>query len=187
MASPVQLDADTRALIQQLDKAVSQREDYAICQAVGATLSQASFDLQDDYLAPSRDGYARRVLHHCPERDYSVTVMVWAPGQGTPIHDHAGKWCVECVMKGQIEITSYRPTDDPESEVVHLATLNTVTANLREVGILVPPNEYHRIRNVADETAMTVHVYQGEMLWCHRFHELASGGYRRDRCELTFT
>ena len=34
-----------------------------------------------------------------------------APGQGTPIHDHGGLWCVECVLQGRIEVRAYRPTD----------------------------------------------------------------------------
>ena len=187
MATPLRLDAGTKAFIERLDRAVSLREPTAICEAVRLALIEATYDLPRDYLGPSTEGYARRLLHRCPDGDYSVMVMVWRPGQGTPIHDHAGKWCVECVMKGQIEITSYTPTTDPAAGTVQFAELKTVTARLREAGILVPPNEYHRIQNVSGETAVTVHVYQGEMLWCHAFHPNESGGYRRERCTLDYT
>ncbi len=27
--------------------------------------------------------------------------MTWGPGQGTPLHDHAGIWCVEGVVEGK--------------------------------------------------------------------------------------
>jgi predicted metal-dependent enzyme (double-stranded beta helix superfamily) len=187
VAAPVRSDLETRTLIQQLDRAVSRRDPNAICEDVKHVLIDAAFEIPPEYAEPAPEGYARRLLHHCPQWDYSVMVMVWGPGQGTPIHDHAGKWCVECVMKGRIEITSYTPTTDPAADVVQFDERDTVAANLREVGILVPPNEYHRIRNVSDETAVTVHVYQGEMLWCHQFHPLRRGGYRRERCTLSYT
>jgi predicted metal-dependent enzyme (double-stranded beta helix superfamily) len=29
------------------------------------------------------------------QHGFSVIAMTWGPGQGTPIHDHAGMWCVE--------------------------------------------------------------------------------------------
>ena len=33
--------------------------------------------------------------------------MTWGPGQGTPLHDHAGIWCVECVVEGEMEVRQY--------------------------------------------------------------------------------
>ena len=46
------------------------------------------------------DHYARRELYRSDEHGFSVIAMTWGPGQGTPIHDHAGMWCVECVVDG---------------------------------------------------------------------------------------
>ena len=38
--------------------------------------------------------------------------MTWGPGQGTPLHDHAGMWCVEGVLEGRIEVARYDLLDE---------------------------------------------------------------------------
>ena len=41
--------------------------------------------------------------------------MTWGPGQGTPVHDHGGLWCVEGVVEGQIAVTRYDVQPQPAS------------------------------------------------------------------------
>lgn len=183
---PLEAVAGASALIERLDRAVTHESPRRICRAVKAALSEAELELSDELLAESAERYARRLLYRCPDGTYSVLVMVWAPGQGTPIHDHAGKWCVECVYRGRMQITTYRPTSDPTDDLVSFAQTGTEVAGPGDVGIFVPPNEYHRIRNAGDETAATLHVYAGEMLWCHAFHEVAPGQYRKERLTLRY-
>ena len=36
-----------------------------------------------------------------------MVVMTWGPGQKTALHDHAGIWCVECVVDGNMEVAQY--------------------------------------------------------------------------------
>jgi predicted metal-dependent enzyme (double-stranded beta helix superfamily) len=55
------------------------------------------------------DCYARRLLHRDLERGYTAVVMTRGPGQGTPLHDHAGMWRVEGVIEGRIEVARYDP------------------------------------------------------------------------------
>ena len=50
---------------------------------------------------------APRALSQPAEHGYSVVAMTWGPGQGTPLHDHSGLWCVEGVWHGELEITQY--------------------------------------------------------------------------------
>ena len=38
---------------------------------------------------------------------YTAVVMTWGPGQKTPLHDHAGMWCVECVVEGELEVVQF--------------------------------------------------------------------------------
>ena len=45
------------------------------------------------------DGYQCHVLHVEPDGSFSVTAMVWRPGQVTPIHDHV-TWCVFGTIQG---------------------------------------------------------------------------------------
>ncbi|NIM48987.1 MAG: cysteine dioxygenase [Gemmatimonadales bacterium] len=189
MTSFPQLSADIEQLVARLNQAVALVEPQAICDEVKASLIEVAMGMHmpDELLEPAPDRYARRLLHRCPSGTYSVMAMTWGPGQGTPVHDHAGKWCVECLLEGQIEITTYEPVSDLTASVVQFAEVDTQTAHPGDVGILVPPMEYHRIRNVSDRKAVTVHVYQGEMLWCHAFHALESGGYRRERLTLDYS
>ena len=44
-------------------------------------------------------GYRCHLLHVEPDGSFSVTAMVWRPGQVTPIHDHV-TWCVFGVVQG---------------------------------------------------------------------------------------
>src|SRR5215470_10809055 len=44
-------------------------------------------------------GYQTHLVHAEPDGSFSVAVMVWLPGQQTPIHDHLA-WCVTAVLQG---------------------------------------------------------------------------------------
>lgn len=132
------------------------------------------------------DRYARRLLHRDPAGRYSVVVMTWGAGQHTPVHDHAGMWCVECVYQGVIEVTSFSLVGEPDGDRFAFRQETTVRAGIGEAGALIPPFEYHQIVNGGNSTAVTIHVYGGEMDWCHRFDPSESGAWSRTRCSLTF-
>ena len=189
VAHPLRVSNNFDALTQRLSHAASLAEPSAICSEVrDALIDLASTEasaIPAKYFEESTEGYARRRLYRCPDGVFSVMIMVWGRGQGTQIHDHAGKWCVECVLRGQIEIVAYNPSGNPSTDdVVTLTEADTTIAHTGDVGILVPPNEYHLIRNAGDEPATTMHVYAGEMLWCHTFQPRDGGGFRRERCDL---
>ena len=113
--------------------------------------------------------------------------MVWNRGQGTPLHDHAGTWCVECVYRGRIRVTSYSVRGgDPERGVVRFEKETVVMAGVGEAGALIPPFEYHVLENADETPSVTLHVYGGEMTYCHIF-EPAEGGYLRKYRELGYT
>ena len=40
--------------------------------------------------------YRCHVLHAEADGSFSVTAMVWRPGQITPVHDHAARWSNRC-------------------------------------------------------------------------------------------
>lgn len=179
-------------LIRRLDEAVDVRDDEARCQNVKRVLidivkSGESF-IEPSYLEPAPDRYARRLMHRDPQDRYTVLAMVWDKGQGTPLHDHAGTWCVECVYRGRIEVTSFSVHGgDPETGVVQFEKETVVNAGPGEAGALIPPFEYHMIRNPDPTAAVTIHVYGGEMTYCHVFEPVEGGGFRRQYRELTYT
>lgn len=182
---------DTARFIDAIESAVGHADPQAICRDVKAALEELATRgveaLPERYVAGSETGYARNLLHRCPDQTYSIMVMVWNPGQGTAIHDHAGKWCVECVADGEIEVVTYDPVGDPNADACGFRETDRVIGRVGDVGVLVPPQEYHRIANVGTARAVTIHVYEGEMLWCHTFQPIdGSGQYRRLRRDLDY-
>ncbi len=178
-------------LIRRLDEAVSSRDDESCCRNVKQALIDAiaggDLALDAAYLVPAPDRYARRLLHRDPAGRYTVIVMVWGAGQGTPLHDHAGIWCVECVYRGRIQVTSFGVRGgDPETGVVQFDKQAEIVAGCGEAGALIPPFEYHVIANADPTPSVTIHVYGGEMSHCHIFRPV-EGGYRREFKELGYT
>jgi predicted metal-dependent enzyme (double-stranded beta helix superfamily) len=178
-------------LIQRLDQAVAVRDDALRCQNVKKVLtdivSSGEQFVEPAFLVPVPERYARRLMHRDPENRYTVLAMVWNRGQGTPLHDHAGTWCVECVYRGRIRVTSYSVRGgDPERGVVRFERETVVMAGVGEAGALIPPFEYHVLENADQTPSVTLHVYGGEMTYCHIF-EPTEGGYLRKYRELGYT
>ena len=177
-------------LIRRLDDAMAPRDDAGRCHNVKRVLvdivASGEQFIDPPFLQPIPERYARRLLHRDPQGRYTVIVMVWGVGQGTPLHDHAGIWCVECVYRGRIQVTSYSVHGgDPETGVVQFAKETEVLAGVGEAGALIPPFEYHVIQNPDPSPSITIHVYGGEMTYCHVF-EPVSGGWKREYRELSY-
>jgi predicted metal-dependent enzyme (double-stranded beta helix superfamily) len=179
-------------LVRRLDEAVAVNDDATRCRNVKRVLAEIVGSGQDfvdePFLKPAPHRYARRLLHRDPAGRYTALVMVWDRGQGTPLHDHAGHWCVECVYRGRIRVTSYSVRGgDPEQDVVRFERESVVHAGVGEAGALIPPFEYHVLENAGDVPAITIHVYGEEMTFCHVFEPVENGGYRRVYRELQYT
>ena len=135
--------------------------------------------LPDCVFNPTEGHYARREIYLCPERGTSVVAMTWAPGQGTPIHDHCGLWCVEGVWQGQLEITRYE-MEEEDGERSRFSMHETLMAGAGTAGSLLPPHEYHAIRNPQpDRITISLHVYQRAMGTCATYEPISDNWYRR--------
>jgi predicted metal-dependent enzyme (double-stranded beta helix superfamily) len=98
-------------------------------------------------------GYQTHLLHAEPDGSFSVAVMVWLPGQQTPVHDHLS-WCVTAVLQGTEHEEIFAPAADGGLEVVARAD-NPAGA----VSAFAPPGDIHRVTNAGDGTAVSMHVY----------------------------
>lgn len=170
-------------LVRKLDRAVAAPETAAKCENVKNVLrdlcSGEDQFLDERLLDPVKGvEYARRLLHADPAGRYTIVVMAWDSGQETSVHDHAGIWCVECVYRGRIQVTSYdvKKRDD---DLYDIETVEDVRAGVGEAGMLIPPFEFHKIQNPYEELASTIHVYGGHLTWCHKFLPADNGGYAR--------
>ncbi|MDE2270773.1 MAG: cysteine dioxygenase family protein [Xanthomonadaceae bacterium] len=173
-------------LIRAFDAAVCVQGTEATMRALRSALCEAihagSVRLPECVFQGCPEHYARRELYRSADHGYSVVAMTWSPGQGTPIHDHAGMWCVEAVWQGALDVVQYelREHDDVHYRFVPAGAIRAGTGS---AGSLIPPHEHHTICNASGtELAVSVHVYQDEMTHCSVFEPDQGEWYlRRER------
>ncbi len=177
-------------LVSHLDAAVALRDPAAITERIKRDLQQMiradALRLPETFRRPRADGYARRLLYRDPDRSYTAVVMTWGPGQGTPLHDHAGIWCVEGVVEGSMEVTQYDLVDEA-GDGCRFTEQGRVQAAVGSAGCLIPPFEYHVLANsLSDRPSITLHIYGGEMDRCDIFERRPDGHYVRRQRSLAY-
>ena len=177
-------------LVAALDQAICRDCPTEITDQLRHTLCRLIRDpevkLPDCVFEPVGDHYARRELYRSEDHGYSVIAMTWGPGQGTPIHDHAGMWCVEGVWYGLLEITPYELTAQQDEGRYRFESRGTMIAGAGSAGSLIPPHEYHTIMNPSDnDVAVSLHIYRGPMTSCSVFRPLQDSWYQRDQRQLS--
>lgn len=179
-------DVDFRGhdkLVTAIDEAVASGDEHRVTASLRQVLCQMIRDhdvhLPDCVYEPIADHYARREIYRSPVHGYSVVAMTWGPGQGTPVHDHCGLWCVEGVWDGELEITQYELLEH-EGDRFRFRAAGGMQAGPGSAGSLIPPHEYHTIRNPsADNVAVTVHIYKAPMEACSMFVPLGGEWFTR--------
>jgi len=178
-------------LIERLCDAVRLGEVSAIAEQIKSDLE--SFIPAEGLILPERfrrvkpDSYARRLLYQDGELGFTALVMTWGPGQRTALHDHAGIWCVEGVLEGEMEVIRYELLEEKDG-ACRFANRGSVHATAGTAGALIPPFEHHVLANaLPDRPSLTLHVYGGEMTHCDIFQpEGAEGFYRRFSRQLSY-
>ncbi|MBV8202125.1 MAG: cysteine dioxygenase family protein [Acidobacteria bacterium] len=182
---------DVEPLIENLRAAARLRDQEAVVARIKEHLE--SFIPDEGLLLPERyrrarpDRYCRRLLHRDPDLGFTALVMTWGPGQRTPLHDHAGIWCVEGVVEGELEVTRYELLEETAAGICTFAEKGGVRARAGSAGALIPPFEHHVLANVdTSRIALTLHVYGGEMDHCSAFLPEPGGLYRRQPKRLSY-
>lgn len=173
-------------LIRAVDEAVSLGECNALVQRLRqnlcALMRSGEVELPDCVYREVPGHYGRREIHRSPSHGYAIVAMTWAGGQGTLVHDHAGMWCVEGVWSGQLEITQY-DLAERQGDAFRFVEVGTLIAGTGSAGSLIPPHEYHAIRNASSrEIAVSLHVYAEPMTCCGVFEDapdLGAGWHRQ--------
>ncbi|TVY52873.1 Cysteine dioxygenase [Lachnellula suecica] len=84
----------------------------------------------------------------------ALLVLVWSPGKGSFIHDHAAAHCLMKILKGTLKETRYSPSTAP----LQVMRENTYVEN--EVTYMADELGVHRISNPdAEEVAVSLHLY----------------------------
>lgn len=178
-------------LVTRLDAAVRLGEPERITQEIKRTLEtligSGTLRLPERFRRARSDHYARRLLHRDEALGYSAVVMTWGPGQRTSLHDHAGTWCVEGVVEGQIDVTQYELVAESEGAYA-FAERGSVRASVGSAGCLIPPFEYHVLANAREAgPSVTLHVYGAEMMTCHIFEPRPDGRWERHERALPYS
>lgn len=185
------MTAGCEALCTALDAAVAgERGVEQVTARVEQTLKELIHHgevlLPEHLCRPCCDCYARRLVHKSEELGYTVVAMVWGVGQGTPLHDHSGMWCVEAVLDGRIEVVQYELVEEAAGRY-RFAPRGSVLAGPGSAGSLIPPFEYHTMTNVDARPSMSIHVYQSEMVECRAFKPGDEGWYEPYQRRLSYT
>ncbi|HVT60243.1 MAG TPA: cysteine dioxygenase family protein [Thermoanaerobaculia bacterium] len=185
------LDIEIHPLIERLRCAVRLGDPAVITKRIKDELE--SFIPADGLLLPEAfrrtrpDSYCRRLFYRDPELGFTALVMTWGPGQATALHDHAGIWCVEGVVEGEMEVTRFDLVDESERGLCRFVEKGKAHARAGSAGALIPPFDYHVLANVnPDRIALSLHVYGGEMNHCSVFLPEPGGLHRRQLKQLSY-
>jgi predicted metal-dependent enzyme (double-stranded beta helix superfamily) len=176
-------------LIARVDAAVREQDTERLTaelrKALCELIRDPSVTLPECVMEPCSEHYARRELYHSQDLGYAIIAMTWGPGQGTLIHDHGGMWCVEGVWHGQLEITQYELREHDE-ERFRFVSAGSIQAGTGSAGSLIPPHDYHTIRNpTSDSVSVSVHIYSGPMTCCSVFQPQGGEWYARNERRLS--
>jgi predicted metal-dependent enzyme (double-stranded beta helix superfamily) len=177
-------------LVQRLEAAVEAGTTEAITARVKADLEdllgRSALVFADRFRVTRPDCYARRLLYKDPADRFTAVVMTWGPGQGTPVHDHGGLWCVEGVVEGEMTVTQYDVRADGDGYRV-TPVGRPLSAGVGSAGRLIPPTDYHVLANAQrDATSLTLHIYGGNLDGCRIFQPMDDGRYQQSTRALSY-
>lgn len=155
--------------------------------AMQRLLSEKGF-LPEEAMQPSESGYARHLLYSDPQGRFSIAVMVWRSGQGTPVHDHDGTWGMIGMIQGGLEIVNY--FSDEEDLRLGEISLRSEAPHTPRAGTdqcVCGCADIHTVNNRLGETAISVHVYARGLEKCLVFDPVPGNDGRFTAREKTLS
>ncbi len=185
-ATPSGCEAQVLSLVRQAVAHMDEAQTVAALRAGLVEMAKRG-DLHSlEFPAAHRDHYSRRCVYSDPWERFSIIAMTWNVGQGTPLHDHSGVWCVEVVVDGIMEVVNYQMLDEDHFGHCRFEKRETLPAYPASSGALIPPFEHHVFSNVGAIPSHTLHVYGGPMSRCDIFQPIGEGWFQRQHRELRF-
>jgi 3-mercaptopropionate dioxygenase len=154
----------------------------ADCVLALAPLMVDLIDNADSFLEPRHyrsdpERYSRNLVHAAPDGSLSLYVIVWQPGQWTPVHDH-GSWGVVGVLSGVLEERSYvRLSPDRGADSgIELARGGVILLARGAVTSFVPNPDHIHVTGVAAgrPPAVSLHLY-GRTMNDFNTYDVAAG------------
>merc|ERR1712032_1301841 len=137
-------DVDAEELQQLMQDYVSDRSDW------------------EKYFFPASNMNYTRNLVDKGNGKSNLLILVWSPGKGSPVHDHANAHCIMKVLKGRLTETRYSwPTinlNNDEDRPLEILSRKTYEEN--QVTYMCDKLGLHRISNPdPGEYAVSLHLY----------------------------
>lgn len=108
----------------------------------------------------SDETYTRNCIL-CKET-FELILLCWEPSQVTPIHDHGGQECWVKVLKGELKETIYE--EHVEGEPI---PVRSFVSKPGDITYMVDFMGCHRLENVTDERALSLHLYAKPIETCN--------------------
>jgi 3-mercaptopropionate dioxygenase len=181
MASPA-LDA----LFSRAAAHTRDRPNPADCVLAIAPLMLELIERAETFLEPRHyrsdpNHYARHLVHAAPDTSLSLYVLVWSPGQWTPVHDH-GSWGVVGVVEGVLEERNYvrLSPDRGVDEGIRLVRGGVTLMGRGAVTSFVPNPDHIHVTGVPPERprAVSLHLY-GRTMNSFNTYDVCAGTRQR--------
>lgn len=157
-----------------------------LCLALQALHREGSVALPPALLTPASERYLRRRIHACDRLGYELIAMTWGPAQGSPLHDHDGNWCVECLWQGTLSIVRHEPCERDQDGRTRFVSHPATLSHTGEGDWLEGHSGYHTMGNPDPEiTAVSLHIYPRTFRQCGWFEPMEDGWHRRRACDVT--
>lgn len=100
------------------------------------------------------------LLYPDPNRQFSLRMFLWDPGEYTQVHDH-GSWGVIGPVTGELEVINYTREDDgSDPSFARLSESERLRLRPGETAHTFPLNEgIHKIGNPTDTTMLSLSLY----------------------------
>ncbi|ETS82989.1 hypothetical protein PFICI_04865 [Pestalotiopsis fici W106-1] len=103
--------------------------------------------------------YTRNAIENINQKA-NILLLVWNPGKGSPIHDHANAHCLMKILAGSLTETVYRPCENHASDSRPLEEESARTYGVNEVAYISDQIGLHRVANPSpDHIAVSLHLY----------------------------
>ncbi|WMX12330.1 cysteine dioxygenase family protein [Aureispira sp. CCB-E] len=110
----------------------------------------------------SDQSYTRNCLAR--NKKYELILLCWDIGAKTPIHDHGGKDCWVYQIQGTIQETRYQAFN------LRLKETHQMTLSAQKLTYMNDSMGYHALENIANQRAMTLHIYVSPIDVCEVFN-----------------
>ena len=153
----------------------------ALAPSMLALIGEAEAFLEARHYRSDPHCYARNLVYCAPDNSLSLYVLVWLPGQWTPVHDH-GSWGVVGVIEGVLEERSYvrLSPDRGADQGIELVRGGVILLGRGAVTSFVPNPDHIHMTGVPRERprAVSLHLY-GRTMSSFNTYDVAAGTRRR--------